>query len=81
MNIERWRQLAMAIARKHPKRDPYQIAWEIQQSSEGKRRSGVLSYSITTIMWMLYPSIKSIRDHATNRGEGDRSEENRPTSF
>jgi len=45
--MERWRQLAMAIARKHPKRDPYQIAWEIQQSSEG---AAFCRYSITIIM-------------------------------
>jgi hypothetical protein len=42
--------MAIDIVKKNPKWDQVQIARRIQLSNEGKRKGGVLSYSITTII-------------------------------
>jgi len=48
--IARWRKKAAAIANRNPELNPVQIARRIQQSNAGKRKGGVLTYSITVIL-------------------------------
>jgi hypothetical protein len=48
--IQRWRELAIAIARKHPTWGNVRIAQQIQKSASGKRKGGVLPYSISAIL-------------------------------
>ena len=48
--VARWRAMAAAMANKNPHLSPIQIARRIQQSSTGKRKGGVLTYSITVIL-------------------------------
>ena len=48
--VARWRAMAAAMANKNPRLSPIQIARRIQQSSAGKRKGGVLTYSITVIL-------------------------------
>jgi hypothetical protein len=48
--VARWRAMAAAIANRNPDLNPIQIARRIQQSNAGKRKGGVLTYSITVIL-------------------------------
>ena len=48
--VARWRAMAATMANKNPHLSPLQIARRIQQSSTGKRKGGVLTYSITVIL-------------------------------
>lgn len=48
--ITRWRAMAAAIANKNPAFNHIQIARAIQQSAVGKRKGGVLPYSISAIL-------------------------------
>jgi len=48
--IARWRKKAAVIANRNPELKPIQIARRIQQSNAGKRKGGVLTYSITVIL-------------------------------
>jgi hypothetical protein len=48
--MKRWRELAVAIAEKHPDWGDLQIARNIQRSAAGKRKGGVLPYSISAIL-------------------------------
>lgn len=48
--IARWRKKAAVIANRNPELNTMQIARRIQQSNAGKRKGGVLTYSITVIL-------------------------------
>jgi hypothetical protein len=48
--MKRWRQLANAIAAKYPSWGNLSIARKIQKSPAGKRKGGVLPYSISAIL-------------------------------
>ena len=51
----RWRQMAIAQAKRHPSWSILQVAVAIQRSSAGKKRDGPLRYSVSNI-------VKQIRD-------------------
>jgi hypothetical protein len=48
--MKRWRELATAMAEKHPTWGSIRIAQQIQKSVAGKRKGGVLPYSISAIV-------------------------------
>ena len=48
--IERWRQMAASLATKTPSVSAVQIARTIQRSAAGKRKGGILPYSISAIL-------------------------------
>jgi hypothetical protein len=46
---ERWRQIAVVISKRHRAWSGIQIARKIQRSNAGRKRDGVLTYSIDNI--------------------------------
>jgi len=50
IRMKRWRELATAMAQKHPTWGNIRIAQQIQKSASGKRKGGVLPYSISAIV-------------------------------
>ena len=46
----RWRQMAIAQAKRHPSWSTLQVAAAIQNSSAGKKRDGPMRYSVSYIV-------------------------------
>jgi hypothetical protein len=47
--IARWRRMAVTIARQYPHWSVVEIAIKIQRSAAGRKRDGVLTYSLDNI--------------------------------
>ena len=50
LRVGRWREMAYNVSKKHPHWDDVRIAHHIQTSKEGKRKGGMLPYTIAAIL-------------------------------
>jgi hypothetical protein len=79
--IAQWRQIASKLSRRHPTWSALQIAREIQRSEAGRKRGGVLTYSIGNIARNIYDAIDreehsvAIRTVSGQPGKGSRNPE------
>ena len=48
--VARWREMAADVMKKHPHWDYVRIAHHIQKSTDGKRKGGLLPYTIAAIV-------------------------------
>ena len=57
--IARWRHMAVTIAMQHPQWSVVEIAIKIQRSAAGRKRDGVLTYSLDNIARNIRGAINS----------------------
>ena len=57
--ITQWRHMAVTIAKRHPNWGTVEIAIKIQRSAAGRKRDGVLTYSLDNIARNIRGAINS----------------------